>query len=266
MKNNYYCLVTGLPELHLDDYKEPYRVKEFVSELSEGLIDRDFGYVRDILCLYDNKPIVDAVLGLDSPKAKEWQEKLQDHELVADDYIASFLTEVKRKKREDVIFSREELERMLFSGFYSKMTVHENQFIRCYFEFDLTLRNTLAVLNKRRFNLEKVNLVEAEDDSYIINQLKISNAGDFGLSGEIDYIQALIESFNNNDAVHSEKYIDQLRWGKIDQINMFQYFEIDVLLGYLMKLMMVERWIQLDEQRGSEVFNKITEVAMQEIS
>ena len=68
-----------------------------------------------------------------------------------------------------------------------------------------------------------------------------------------------------SDIVHIEKFADQLRWKMIDQINALAYFEIDVLLGYLIKLMLVERWISLDEVAGKEVFQKTTEIKTEEV-
>ena len=67
MNKQYYYLITSLPKLHLDDYKEPYRVKEFAAELNEHLTLNDSCYVKDILYLYDNTNIIDCALGLENP-------------------------------------------------------------------------------------------------------------------------------------------------------------------------------------------------------
>jgi hypothetical protein len=47
-----------------------------------------------------------------------------------------------------------------------------------------------------------------------------------------------------------------LTWDEIDRLNLFNYFSIEVVLGYTLKLLIIERWrvilkpdIQLDVSR-----------------
>ncbi|MFH2137173.1 MAG: DUF2764 family protein [Candidatus Omnitrophota bacterium] len=264
MSKNYYYLIASLPELHLDDNKEPYRVKDFVAELSEQLYPEHFNYVRSIISIYDNANIVDAVLGRDTPwgqqtgnrSFKEIRDLLAEDGFGFDEYIISSLKQIGHSNKEEKNLLRANLEDIIFSNYYRKMTAHENLFIQTYFKFDFQLRNILVALNKRKFNLENADFIDIEEDSYIVNKLRSNGANDFGLSGDIEYLQKLIESVNNNESIHIEKYIDQLRWNKIEEINTFKYFEIDVLLGFLLKLMLVERWIHLDEHKGSEIFDE----------
>ena len=273
MSKNYYYLITSLPELRLDDYKEPYRVKDFVAELLEHLTPEHCGYVRDILSLYDNAHIIDVVIGKEVPwniQSGNWtfeqiKKNIDNDEFGFDAYVVSFLESIKQRNKDKDLVLRAQLEDMLFTGFYKKMTQHENDFVRNYFKFDLISRNVIAALNKRRFKLDKVDFISVEEDSYITLQLNNSNANDFGLTRDIDYLQKLIDHLNNNESLHSEKYIDQLRFEKIDEINTFKYFEIDVLLGFLLKLMSVERWIHLEDNAGNEKFTTYTQVQLQDV-
>lgn len=269
MKNkNYYYLITALPELRLDDYKEPYRVKDFVEQLKDQLIPEHYVYIKDVMSLYDNSHIIDAVLKSEVPWAmqagnwtyKQIKKNIVNDEFEFDGYVMSFLEQIKQREKDDEVLRRSQLENMLFTNFYKKMTKHENDFIRNYFKFDLTLKNIIAGLNKRNFKLSEVDFISVEEDSYINEQLAKSNSSDFGLSRDIEYLQKLIEHLSDNDSVHSEKYIEQLRFEKIEEINTFKYFEIDVLLGYLLKLMSVERWIGLEEHKGDEIFQSRTDV------
>ncbi|MCG2713081.1 MAG: DUF2764 domain-containing protein [Candidatus Omnitrophica bacterium] len=272
MSRHYYYLIASLSQLRLDDYKEPYRVGEFVSELYEHLTPVHGGYVRDILRIYDNAHIVDCVLENQKPWVlhkgnwtfDELKKKMPFNEDDTDIYLACFMKEFNQLKQNTRKISRADIERVIWRIFYSKMINHDNGFIRRYFSFDLELRNVLASFNKRKFNLSQDILMRIGDYS-VMDKLSASTANDFGLSKELDYIQGLLDAFLKKNSVNIEKFTDQLRWEMIDQINSLTYFQIDVLLGYLIKLMLVERWIFLDEVTGKEGFQKITEIKTEEI-
>ena len=136
---------------------------------------------------------------------------------------------------------------------YERLVNHENNFIRSYFRFDLNLRNILSAYNKRKFNLESDNFIETEADD-VVTRLKNSTASDFHLSHDAEYIDELGEIFDKGELLHLEKYLDTLRWQFIDEVNKLAYFEVDVLLGYLIRLILVERWIGLEEEKGRQVF------------
>ncbi len=272
MSRHYYYFIASLPQLRLDDYKEPYRVDEFVWELRENLTPVHSAYVRDVLRVYDNAHIVDCVLENQKPWVlhkgnwtfDEFKKKMPFSEDDTDVYIACFMKEFSQLKQNTRKISRVDIERVVWQMFYSKMINHDNNFIRRYFSFDLELRNVLACLNKRKFNLSHDILMRVGDNG-VMDKLSSSTATDFGLSKELDYIPGLLDAFSKKDSVNIEKFTDQLRWEMIDQINSLAYFQIDVLLGYLIKLMLVERWIFLDEVTGKEGFQKVTEIKTEEV-
>ncbi|RKY37453.1 MAG: hypothetical protein DRP78_01075 [Candidatus Omnitrophota bacterium] len=267
MVKQYYYLIASLPELRLDDYKEPYRVWEFKAELFENLVPQHYQYIKDMLFGYDIANMADVLLDIDDPWTRQkgrWEftqlrEKLNTKDCEFADYITNVVAEARDKKKSNIPLSRQEVEDELFSGFYRMMITHKNFFIREYFKFGLDLRNILAALNKRKFGLERVKFIDIEKDEVVYN-LQTSNAADFGLSRKFIFMPELIDIFAKEELVEMEKYIDHLRWQKIDEINIFSYFDVDVLLGYLLKLMLVERWINLDTHKGREVFEQITKV------
>ena len=267
MSKGYYYLVASLPQLRLDDYKEPYRVNEFVGELFEHLTPRHCRYVRDFLYGYDSPHIADALLGKETARPgqpgnwsfAEIKIQMQMPEAERDSYLSSVLSGFHDLKKNKEALPRPEVESLVAAVYYKKMRAHENRLLREYFRFDWRLRNILAALNKRKFPSMGAEFLEIEEDPDI-EQLKTSAQNDFGLSREVDYLPGLLEAFGKGDVLHLEKYVDLLRWRQVDDLNLFKYFEIDVLLGYLIKLMLVERWILLDERRGQEVLAVRTEV------
>jgi len=271
MKKQYYYLISSLPELRLDDYKEPYRVDEFVNELEENLSSKDFAHVQQLLHLYDNPNIVDVALENKNTWSRHkgnwsFDELKTRFPFTVDDgqYLWGFMRAFNVLKADKEKLTRRQVERILEEQFYERVLHHENNFMRKYFEFDAQLRNILIALNKRKFELEHSDFLKVREES-IIGQLKSSSSTEFNLSHEIEYISLLSENFSKFDSVNIEKFLDQLRWDMIDTINVFSYFEVDMLLGYLVKLMLVERWIALDDSSGSEAFANITQIKAEEL-
>jgi Protein of unknown function (DUF2764) len=273
MSKEYYYLITSLPQLRLDDYKEPYRVNEFVAEVQDHVIERHRGYVRDILCLYDNVYIIEALLGRQQPifsRPGNWSfEDIRAAMQFADSAIDPYLTEIalrfKRMKSSQELFTRLDVEQLVATVYYEKMLRHENTFIRSYFYFDYILRNILAALNARKLQLDKPAVLDIGFDD-LVEQLAVSTKNDFGLSRDLDYLPLLMEMFVKADLVNTEKFIDQIRWQTIEEMTVFNYFEIDVLLAYLIRLMLVERWIALDEHKGNEIFTARTQVNQETVA
>lgn len=264
VSKKYYYFVASLPALALDDYKDPMRLEDFVVELDEILAQKHKDYIFDIVSLRGNYDLLDALLGetqntrhADSAAAKErWEEVIRDETVKTRGYVRAFISSFQASARGGVPLDRRQAQDRLCYFFYQYMLHHENDFIRRYFAFDLDLRNVAAALNTRKYGLKEMPFVEADGD-LVISKLKNSAFADFGLSGELDYIGRLVEIFEHGDLVATEKYLDHLRWQKIDEINTFSYFEIEVILGFLLKLMMCERWIHLEPKKGHEAFERL---------
>lgn len=270
MSSNYYYLISSLPELRLDDYKEPYRVNEFIEELYCNLDSEHAQYVQDILYMNDNPNIADIVSGsgntsLDARgnwtfnQMKSFFDNPETLDEKQHSYVLNFKNSLDGVDNENKTINRYLAEELLLESFYGKMMRHKNSFISDYFTFDFRLRNILLAISKRKFKIDNISLLEVGEDE-VIGKLKTSTANDFGLGNSVDYIQSLVDAFDKDDIVYREKLIDHLRWDKIDQINTFTYFKVDVLLGYLIKLMMVERWIAMTVKGGREAFTEILKV------
>ena len=46
-------------------------------------------------------------------------------------------------------------------------------------------------------------------------------------------------------------------WDKILQINIFNYFDLDAILGFIARLRIIGRWFSLDETTGREMFIRL---------
>lgn len=125
--------------------------------------------------------------------------------------------------------------------FYQKALKAKNSFIRDYFKFDLNVRNAkVRYLNRA---------LERPADTDIFMEAE----------GEFEEAQKLDAVLNQEDILSRERGMDDLMWSKIESITTFDYFDINVILGFIARLNIVERWLKLDPETGKQMFARLVE-------
>jgi hypothetical protein len=95
-------------------------------------------------------------------------------------------------------------------------------------------------------------------DDEIIAGLTKSSAVDFGLKGELPWIDALLSALADDvNMLDKEHRIDQIRWEHTEEMTAFDYFNIDVVLAYLIRINLVHRWCALDVERGRAMYKQL---------
>lgn len=130
-------------------------------------------------------------------------------------------------------------EERLNEQFYQKSLSSRNNFIKEYFTLDLKLRNA-----KVRYLNEQL---ERPEDQDIFNDIYCTPEE----KARMDAI------FNTKDILERERGVDNLMWEKIDEVTLFNYFDINVILAFIAKLHIITRWIRLDEKTGREMFHRL---------
>ena len=95
----------------------------------------------------------------------------------------------------------------------------------------------------------------------MVEQLQRSSAADFGLRGELPYVDAVIAAVNEEANLVEEGA--QARPGALARGPgagpVFDYSIIDACLSYLVRVNIVARWSRLDPARGRELFVRLVE-------
>lgn len=125
--------------------------------------------------------------------------------------------------------------------FYRSMLSHPNSFLREFFRFDLGVRNA-----KVRYLNERLGRPLDKD-------IFLEDGEGFEKADEVR------EILRTPDLLEREMALDRLTWKEIDGLNLFDYFNVNVLLGYIAKLKIIDRWLSLDEQTGREMFKKLVD-------
>ena len=128
---------------------------------------------------------------------------------------------------------------------------------------NLNVNNILAALTARKYKME-ISKVPV-GNNLIADALRTSNARDFGLADELEYFDQLVRINDTVDLVEREKKIDMLKWFWLEENTFFNYFSIEKIFVFLMKLEMIERWVSLDKEKGNELFRKLIDQLKNEV-
>ena len=102
-------------------------------------------------------------------------------------------------------------------------------------------------------------------DTAVCEQLRSSNARDFGLNEELDYLEALQRISEMDELVEREKKTDLLKWKWLDDQSFFHYFTVERLFVFLLRLEMIERWISLNKESGSALFRQLIQQLKEQV-
>ena len=76
-------------------------------------------------------------------------------------------------------------------------------------------------------------------------------------SSSVDAPRSPEALLRTDDILGRERALDDFYWKTVDAITVLDYFDLDVVLAFVVKLKMVERWLRLDEATGRELFRKL---------
>lgn len=129
----------------------------------------------------------------------------------------------------------------LTEDFYRSALSHKNGFLREWFRFDLNVKNA------------KVAYLNAALGRKPLQDVMPVDGGTFEEAAELDRI------LKQGDILSRERGIDDIAWKKVDELTVFHYFDMTVILGFIVKLKIIDRWMKLDEATGREMFRRLVD-------
>ncbi|MGL4333143.1 MAG: DUF2764 family protein [Bacteroidales bacterium] len=273
---NYYCLVAGLPDITLDDSKLSYTVDQFAAELKDELSKSDYALVELHFLNRENQNLLnylrdkEAVFTQPSLFSNDDFDELvrciKEEEPISERkypyYLISFLKEYLEEAGKDNApdFSWED---RLTELYYEYLVTTKNSFYREWVVLNQNVNNILSAISARKHGLEPRHVVVGQN--HVARLLSTSGARDFGLSDVLDYYGEIAKLSDESDIVERERKIDLFKWKWLDDNTFFHYFSVEVLLSFLFKLEMTQRWLTLDKQTGEQMFRKIIQDLKQEV-
>ena len=273
MKKNYYYLIAGLPELSLDDSKLGITVREFRELYYPELADDDRALLDLIYLSYDNANLLlllkdkeaaiaegglytsEELLGiLEAARAEEAPDRNYPRYMY--DFVAQMESE---ESAAEGIFPEDRLAQL----YYAHAMSQGNVFVERWFAFNLDLNNFLTAITARRYNLDVKSLIVGDNE--VAKALRTSNSRDFGLTGVMDGFEEVMRISEIDNLVERERKLDVLKWEWMEENSFFDYFTVEKLFAFLVKIQIIERWITLDAEAGGEMLRGMIRQLKEEV-
>ena len=268
----YYYLVAGLPDISLEDGKLSYTISDFRAESYRDFSAKDQALIDLFYLKYDHADLLSLLKDKDAVTQGKGNFSSED--------LLQLIASVKEGEKPDAKFPSylydfiaqylalpaDELykaENLLASAYYAYAMKSKNPFIASWFEFNLNINNILAAFAARKYKMNVAEVIVGDTD--VCEMLRTSNARDFGLSETLDYFEPLQRLVETDDLVEREKKVDQLKWKWLEDASFFHYFTIERLFVFLLQLEMIERWVLLDKEKGSELFRQMIQNLKDEV-
>jgi hypothetical protein len=257
-QRNYYYLVAGLPDILLEQPKPPFSSLQYREDLRHHLHPDDYRQVELLFLFFDNRNLLHIL----EKKEGQWDERgnfpietldagIRDGEGLPS-YMHRF---IQAYQQELPLQPNMSWENQLADLYFEYGIQHAQGFPHRWITFERDLRNVLAAMSarKQKRSLEG-EILGASDISEAIRHYA---SRDFGLGAEFPIVEKLLQIEEKENLLEKEFDLDKVRWNYIDQLNTFEYFTADILLGYLLKLFMLERWKPLDNADGLALLNNL---------
>lgn len=260
---NYYCQVAGLPDISFDGSKLQYSTNRFKDELYPALTSEDASFVDLLFLSRDNTNLLellrkgeDAVIAdagcFTADELKEIISSAKNGDAQPGNvpaYLYGFL---------EYYFGNEGQERILWddvlaSRYYEYASRSANSFVSSWFEFNRNVNNILVAMAARKYKMSVADAVVG--DGEVAEALRTSGARDFGLTGTLDYLEIVQRISEESNLLERERKLDELRWKWLDDNSVFNYFTVERLFVFLVKVGIVERWSALDADKGMQRYN-----------
>lgn len=268
--SQYYYLISGLPNISLDDSKTPFTVDEFREELKDTLTKKDKKLLDLFFLSFDNKNLLNLLQHPERGKdprgiftnsdfkavitALREEEPLPKNGLPV--YMITFLQAYLAEEDKDTAEAKAiSWEDRLAGLYYAYAMKNSNRFIADWYELNLNMNNVLTAITARKYDLDKSLYIVGDNE--IAQTLRTSNARDFGLGDTVEYLGDLQRITEETDLLVREKKLDQLKWNWLDEQTFFKTFDIESVFAYMLKLEMIERWTTLDKAAGEQTFREL---------
>jgi len=256
----YFYFATSLPPLKLGK-KPEISFKDFEEELKTNLTKQDLEKCKVIRLWFDLGNILahlkkERIEVYGNLTEKQIEEALSIHNILPQ-YVFDFFD-----AREDLDLQIRDFP-ALFVAFFQNEIPKATGFLKDFLIFEKEIRLVLLALRAKRGKRDFAKELQFEDvhDPFIANILAQKDQPDYEPPPEFADLKRIWEN-KRNDPLELSEAVIEYRLKKMEEMTELALFSIDVILAYLVKLILVEQWNNLDEKQGKAVvdlFRKETE-------
>lgn len=258
--SNYYALVAGLPELTLDIAKVPVSLEALKEKLQETVTPKDMSLIRLFFLKYDNQNMLAYLRDREADLHPLGSFTATDLENIVNKdkvflsgvdvppYFDQFVEAYQNNSEMDGVTAED----LLTSLYYDYAIQNTNSFVRDFFEFTLNVKNILVGYQCRKFNFDPEKAIVG--NNFVAEAVKNSKSKDFGLTGDVDNLETILLIAEEQNILVREQKLDALLWNYLDDHTVFEYFSLEKVFAYLIRVDILERWESMRRQNGNEIF------------
>ncbi|MFI3321512.1 MAG: DUF2764 family protein [Rikenellaceae bacterium] len=275
---NYHYIVSSLIDYSIENDAKGFDTEALCLELQGLLSTSDWKKLSDLWWFFDLRNILDirsGRKGVYSPLSNLTQSEV---EIISKYYDADSTEEIELEQlpvlpkeisklllaykddsfaSENNINTFEPIDSKIWAAYYKMATSSKSKFIATWSQFDLDVRNISAAFTARvkKRNIQEVLIGENEVVKLILSNESVQ---DFGLKNEFAATDELFQILSEKDMLLKERNLDKLRIKIIDELVAFDYFNMETILAYMVKISLLNRWSMLSSERGDEVLTSLT--------
>lgn len=250
---NYYFLAASFPTLTLGD-KPEITFEEVYHRLEVNLSKKDFKRVEVLRRFVDLQNIRLLLKDQTLEPFGNLNEKELDEALLIQDilpsYVFDFLNQFEDKQQKLRHFFG------LLSKYFVEEMPKEEGFLKRYLAFEHQLRLVLLALRAKKIKADLVFQLQFEDfsDPVVAQILAQKDMEDFDPPSEFTDLKERLRACGN-DPWQQFLAVNEYRFEKIEDLAGPYLFSIDWILGFVAKLMIVEKVASLSDETGKEILS-----------
>ena len=244
----YYAFVSGLPDLAFEPEKKWTEPDKFLHRLSAVLQEDELQWATLLWFKKYHAGIAYYLSGHGSIEKMPdgFSEEMFNSE---NDSFGLLPNHIKRlvywKESTEDVLDEVQISNKIQHFYFEDLANTENRFLNKWADFELNLLNYLSAQHINSPEEKQAVIIPGNDYAELLSDFTDNSRiikSEFPETEEID------KAIQNRNFLEQEQAFTKLRWQAIDSINRFEYFSVDIVLGYFQKLLMLERW--------SKVFQK----------
>lgn len=147
--------------------------------------------------------------------------------------------------------------------FYEQIADIQSPFVRDYYLRERDMRNLSIALSRESQGFPYRERLIPSGDAY--EAIMSGTPPDFGLAADFPFVDELVRVFKSTDLTAHEELIERLRWRWLDERVGPEFFSTEFILAYVVKYQSVERWQELSQEKGDELFGELLETVRRSV-
>lgn len=262
MSASYYALVASFVDYGLDSESRNLDLKAVLSDIEDSVSESDMAKVRLLYMRYDCENLVSLHDGrtsfseLGMLSREEAEEELKNPARLPEALGRVIDAFREDDTAEDGVDTGKTFGNQLLQAYYELCSKSDSVFLREYTKAEQTIRNIIAGTVSRKHSLNSDSTIVGSDDNS--ERIRSASGADFGMQGEFPYTERIVQIMTDEEnVVEREHMIDQVKWQIAEDLSQFSYFDMDAVLAYLVRINLIVRWMDLDEDKGNGMLDRL---------